>query len=107
MAFITGAAGGRHIPSAVIQVLVAALRRNESPFNALNTSRLHHQLFPNQVEVLPTFDNTTVDSLKSRNHTVVRVEGLQSMAQAIRRLANGTFWAASEPAQLQSGGYAL
>jgi gamma-glutamyltranspeptidase len=83
------------------------LDNNASPFVSLNTSRLHHQLFPNWIEVPPSFNNNTISFLETNNHRIVRVEQYQSAAQAIARLRNGTFWAASEPMQLQSGAFGV
>lgn len=107
IAVIVGATGGSHIPSAVLQTLIPALDNHKSPRGSLDTPRLHNQLFPDQVEVPPSFDNETIAFLKSRNHNIVRVEQYQSAAHAIARLANGTFRAAGEPIQPESGGFGV
>ena len=77
---------------------------------ALAQPRLHDQLIPNQVSFeLPPFgyNNETVAFMKSRGHNVTYIAPGQSTAQGIRRLPNGTFEAAGEPRQLDSGGFAI
>lgn len=78
-----------------------------SAAEALAKPRLHDQLVPNKVTFEYTYDNSTVAFMKSLGHNVSWVAPGQSSAQAIRVLPNGTFDAASEPRQLNSGGYAV
>lgn len=73
---------------------------------ALARPRLHDQLTPNTTSFEYAFDNTTVAALAARGHLPVWVAPGQSTAQGIRRLANGTFEAAGEPRQKNSGGVA-
>ena len=95
---------------------------------ALTQARFHDQLIPNVMSfewavnksgsaagtdvgigtgVVPGFDNRTVAFLKERGHNVTFVPQGQSAAQAIRLLENGTFEAAGEPRQKESGGFAV
>jgi gamma-glutamyltranspeptidase/glutathione hydrolase len=74
---------------------------------AIALPRLHHQLTPNTTFFEYEYDNTTVAALKSRGQIPVWVAPGQSTAQGIRRLENGTFEAASEPRQKNSGGVAF
>jgi gamma-glutamyltranspeptidase/glutathione hydrolase len=104
--FATGAAGGSHIPTTTLQTLIHALDENLSPSLSLARPRLHHQLFPNYVEIPDTYDNATVDFLKSRKHVIERLPEW-SYAQAIFRSQQGLFEAAAEPRQLESGAFAV
>lgn len=78
-----------------------------SPKDALSKPRLHDQLLPNQVSFEYTYDNDTVAFMKGRGHNVTWVAPGDSTAQAIRLLENGTFEAAGEPRQANSGGIAV
>jgi gamma-glutamyltranspeptidase/glutathione hydrolase len=74
---------------------------------ALAMPRLHDQLVPNQVSFEWAYDNATVEYMRLRGHNVTWVGPGQSTAQALRRLGNGTFEAAGEPRQVNSGGFAV
>ncbi|KAK5240429.1 hypothetical protein LTR16_010654, partial [Cryomyces antarcticus] len=67
--------------------------------------RLHDQLIPNQVSFEWGYDNSTVAFMAARGHNVTWIGPGQSTAQALRRLPNGTFEAAGEPRQANSGGF--
>jgi gamma-glutamyltranspeptidase/glutathione hydrolase len=108
--YVIGAAGGSRIITATIQNLVHVLDGNMTAPEALAQPRLHDQLIPNQVSFeLPPFgyNNETVAFMKGRGHNMTYMAPGQSAAQGIRRLPNGTFEAAGEPRQLNSGGYAI
>lgn len=105
--YVIGAAGGSRIITATIQNLVHVLDQNMTAPNALAQPRLHDQLIPNQVTFEYAYDNATVAFMKGRGHNVSWIAPGQSTAQGIRRLPNGTFEAAGEPRQLNSGGFAI
>lgn len=104
--FVIGAAGGSRIITANIQNLINVLDRNLTAPQALAQPRLHDQLIPNQVSFEYTYNNQTTAFMRSLGHNVTFIAPGQSAAQGIRRLPNGTFEAAGEPRQLNSGGYA-
>ncbi|KAJ5336310.1 hypothetical protein MYU51_012367 [Penicillium brevicompactum] len=106
VAYVTGAAGGSHIPSAVLQSVIYALDQNLSPKDALAGPRLHNQLSPNFVEAPHAYNNETVYYLQEKEHSVERLD-IQSWAQAISRAQDGKFTAASEPFQEQSDAFAI
>jgi len=68
---------------------------------------MHDQLSPDYITFEYAYDNSTVAFLKSLGHGVMWTAPGSSTAQALRRLQNGTFEAAGEPRQLNSGGYAI
>lgn len=102
-----GAAGGSRIITATIQNVFHMLDEDLTALEALKKPRLHDQLVPNTVSFEYSYDNTTTAYMKERGHNVTWVAEGQSSAQAIRRLGNGTFEAAGEPRQKNSGGYAI
>ncbi|KAF4215037.1 hypothetical protein CNMCM8980_008788 [Aspergillus fumigatiaffinis] len=105
--FLAGSAGGSRIITATVQNIIRVIDQGLSAAQALAQPRLHDQLIPNQVSFEYTYDNSTVDFMKSRGHNVTWVAPGQSTAQAIRVLPNGTFDAAGEPRQLDSGGFSI
>lgn len=107
LSFVVGAAGGSRIITATIQNIIHAVDQGMSAAEALAQPRLHDQLVPNQVSFEYAYDNATVAFMRSRGHNVTWVAPGESTAQAIRVLPNGTFDAAGEPRQQNSGGFAV
>ena len=105
--FVVAAAGGSRIITATLQNLWHVLDQNMTAPEALAMPRLHDQLVPNQVSFEYAYNNDTVAFMKSRGHNVTWIAPGQSTAQSLRRLGNGTFEAAGEPRQVNSGGFAV
>ncbi|KAH8731432.1 gamma-glutamyltranspeptidase-like protein [Phaeosphaeriaceae sp. PMI808] len=102
-----GAAGGSRIITATIQNLLHILDGNLTTAQALAKPRIHDQLTPAQVSFEWDFNNGTTAFLKQLGANVTWVAPGSSTAQGLRRLLNGTFEAASEPRQQNSGGFAV
>ncbi|KAL7774808.1 hypothetical protein CFE70_005723 [Pyrenophora teres f. teres 0-1] len=102
-----GAAGGSRIITATVQNLIHILDGNMTTAEALAAPRMHDQLMPAQVSFEYGFDNRTTAFLKSLGANVTWNGSTGSSAQGLRRLANGTFEAAGEPRQKNSGGVAV
>lgn len=100
----TGAAGGSQIITSTVQNVWHVLDQKLSIAQALAQARLHDQLSPNVVQFEYTYNNDTVDFLKSRGSNVTWVAPGGSTAQGLTRLTNGSFEAAGEPRQHDSGG---
>ena len=75
--------------------------------DALAQPRIHDQLVPARTTFEYAFDNATVSFLQELGHNVSWVAPGQSSAQGLRLLGNGTFEAAGEPRQKNSGGFAV
>ncbi|KAM0445415.1 hypothetical protein ACHAQK_001621 [Fusarium lateritium] len=105
VSLVTGAAGGSRIITATAQVIMNALDKNMTVEEALAAPRLHDQLVPRQVTFEYKFDNSTVAYLKEIGNNVTWVAPGQSTAHALRRLTDGSFEAAGEPRQANSGGF--
>ena len=105
--FVVAAAGGSRIITATLQQLWHVLDQNMTAPEALAMPRLHDQLVPNQVNFEYAYDNETVAFMVSRGHNVTWVAPGVSSAQSLRLMSNGTFEAAGEPRQLNSGGLAV
>jgi len=102
-----GAAGGSRIITATIQNLIHILDGGMTTAEALAQPRIHDQLVPAQVSFEYAFNNGTTAFLKQLGANVTWVAPGQSTAQGLRRLPNGTFEAAGEPRQKNSGGFAV
>ncbi|KAM3414486.1 Glutathione hydrolase [Cercospora zeina] len=105
--FVTAAAGGSRILTATVQTLWNVLDKNATSAESLAAPRLHDQLVPNRVSFEYAYDNQTVAYLASLGSNVTWVAPGGSSAQCLRRLSNGTFEAAGEPRQADSGGVAV
>ncbi|KAL2822689.1 nucleophile aminohydrolase [Aspergillus cavernicola] len=105
--FVAGSAGGSRIITATVQNIIHAIDEGLSAAEALAKPRLHDQLIPNRVAFEYAYDNETVAFMESRGHNVTWMAPGTSTAQAIRVLPNGTFDAAGEPRQFDSGGFAV
>ncbi|KAL3440011.1 gamma-glutamyltranspeptidase-domain-containing protein [Aspergillus insuetus] len=104
---IAGSAGGSRIITATVQNIIHAIDEGLSAAETLARPRLHDQLVPNHVQFEYGFDNSTVEFMRERGHNVTWMAPGTSTAQAIRVSVNGTFDAAGEPRQRDSGGFAI
>ncbi|KAH7408053.1 gamma-glutamyltranspeptidase [Cadophora sp. MPI-SDFR-AT-0126] len=102
-----GAAGGSRIITSTVQAIWHVLDHNMSLPDAIKEPRMHDQLMPAATTFEYLFDNSTVEGMRERGHNVTWVRPGYSAVQGVRRLWNGTFEAASEPRQLNSGGLAV
>ncbi|KAL3426640.1 gamma-glutamyltranspeptidase [Phlyctema vagabunda] len=108
-------AGGSRIITEVIQHLWHVLDQNKTSAEALAEPRMHDQLSPDTVSFeyasetygIKGYDNGTTSYLKSLGANVAFVAVGSTTAQGLRLLPNGTFEAASEPRQLNSGGFVI
>ncbi len=105
--YVVGAAGGSRIITATLQNVWHVLEHGMTPIDALAAPRLHDQLVPNNCFFEWAYDNVTVDFMRSRAHNVTWMAPGSSTAQSLRLLPNGTFEAAGEPRQINSGGYVV
>lgn len=102
-----GAAGGSRIPTSTVLSIWHVLDHNMSLPEALSEARFHDQLLPARTTFEWEFRNQTVEVLREMGHNVTWVGGHESAVQGVRWLANGTFEAAGEPRQRNSGGLAV
>ncbi|KAK0706497.1 gamma-glutamyltranspeptidase [Lasiosphaeria miniovina] len=102
--FAAGAAGGSRIISATTLIAWNVLQAGMGMGEAVAAPRLHDQLMPDVLLVEDGFDRAVFAALASRHHNATWMGPGASSAQAVMRLWNGTFDAASEPRQRNSGG---
>ncbi|RYP50076.1 hypothetical protein DL769_011003 [Monosporascus sp. CRB-8-3] len=105
--YAIGAAGGSRIITATLQNIHFVIDRGMTAAEALTEPRLHDQLSPNWATLEWAYDNGTAAYLSSLGHNVTWTQPGSSAAQGLRLLPNGTFEAAGEPRQKNSGGFAV
>ena len=102
-----GAAGGSRIISATTLALWHAIEHEMTMKQALLERRVHDQVLPNTLLLEYDFDNRTAAALIDKGHNVTWVQPGLSAVQAIRRLDDASFEAASEPRQRNSAGLSI
>lgn len=105
--FVSGASGGSRIITATLQSVINVIDRGMGPLHAISEPRFHDQLIPNNAAFEDAFDHDTIEFMRGRGHNITGLPTGLSAVQCIRLLPNGTFEAASEPRQRNSGGYAI
>ena len=105
--YVVASAGGSRIITATLQNIWHVLDQNMTAPQALAKPRFHDQLEPNEILFEWAYNNETIDFMRSRGHNCTEMAPGSSSSQSLRRLENGTFEAAGEPRQLNSGGYAI
>jgi gamma-glutamyltranspeptidase/glutathione hydrolase len=102
-----GAAGGSRIITSTVQSVWHVLDHGMTLPEALRQPRIHDQLLPARTTFEYSYDNATVESMRERGHNITWVGERESAVQGVRVLGDGTFEAASEPRQLNSGGLSI
>src|SRR5262249_30878296 len=92
-AFVTGAPGGSHIITTVLNVLVNAIDFKKSIAEAVAAPRVHHQWLPDEVVVERTLPAATIRALEARGHKV-HVGRTSGSANSIAVTAAGVVGAA-------------
>lgn len=92
-----GAAGSTRIYTATLQTILNALDYSSEFKNvsaAIESSRAHHQLYPNVADLDSGYAQDLVDGLIQRGHnvTVHDINEITSSVQAIQQSADGTIW---------------
>ncbi|KAL9577084.1 MAG: hypothetical protein Q9212_006601 [Teloschistes hypoglaucus] len=101
---ILGSAGGSRIITAVVQTALHMLLYNRTAQKAIQKPRLHDQLLPDSTFFEWDFDNSTVESMREKGHTVVRLPPGSSSAVVVGRTRDGIFEAVAEVRQKNSAG---
>lgn len=96
---VTGAAGGSRIISVTAQVIMDLLLFKLNPIKAMVDSRIHHQLFPNELVVDNETSTELIEGLIEYGHKVVVLppDTALTSLQLIMRRKNGDIWALSDP----------
>ena len=79
---VTGSPGGRTIPNTTLWVILNVLEFGLSPREAVDGLRTHHQWFPDTLALEGTWEDTTLEALKTMGYKL-RTGGIQGDAHTI------------------------
>lgn len=68
---VVGTPGGTTIPTSVFQTIVNIIDFKQSPLDAVNNPKFHHQWMPDVIMVESTFPTTVIDELKKMGYTTM------------------------------------
>lgn len=77
---ILGGAGGKMIPTSVIQVILYYVYLNQSLQSSIDMKRLHHQLEPMTVRHENGYNSKILDYLSGKGHELTEAEPLSGFA---------------------------
>ena len=103
--FATGSPGGSRIITSVLQMLVNVIDHGMNMAEASSAPRMHHQWFPDVLQLESGFSPDTVRLLRERGHEVRDTRySMGSLQTAGYR--DGVFRGASDPRRPNAGSYA-
>lgn len=94
--FSAGSPGGSRIITAVLQMIVNVIDHNRGLAEALALPRIHHQWFPDKLQVESGHSPDTLAILRERGHDVTNVQSTFTSLQAVG-FEDGLFQGASDP----------
>jgi gamma-glutamyltranspeptidase/glutathione hydrolase len=99
--FATGSPGGSRIITSVLQMLINVLDHGMNIADASHVPRLHHQWYPDTLELESGFSADTVMELERRGHQVETADAMGSLQTTMFR--DGLFLGASDPRRPPAG----
>ena len=94
--FATGSPGGSRIITSVLQMIVNVIDHGMNLAEAVNAPRMHHQWFPDVLQLESGFSPDTVELLRARGHEVQASRSSMGSVQAVG-IRDGVFRGASDP----------
>lgn len=98
---VTGSPGGSRIITTVLQILVNVIDHELNIAQATHMPRIHHQWFPDRLELEPGFSPDTINILKAKGHPIKTGRSMGSVQSVMWR--NGLFFGASDPRRPDAG----
>lgn len=99
--FATGSPGGSRIISAVLQVIVNAIDHDMNLAEAATAPRMHHQWYPDMLQVETGFSPDTIKLLEARGHDVQERRAMGSIQTV--GIRDGVYRGASDPRRPEAG----
>jgi len=100
--FATGSPGGSKIITAVLQMIVNVIDHGMNIADAAHRSRVHHQWYPDRLQVEADISPDTIRLLEARGHKVVQSKSMYSSLQTVA-FRDGLFRGASDPRRPHAG----
>ena len=94
--FATGSPGGSRIISTVLQMIVNVIDHQQGIADATNKARMHHQWYPDVLQVEAGYGPDTIRLLRARGHEVKVTNTLYTSLQTVA-LRDGLIQGASDP----------
>ena len=94
--FATGSPGGSRIITSVLQMIVNVIDHGMNLAEAVNAPRMHHQWFPDVLQLESGFSPDTVELLRARGHEIQDSRSSMGSVQAVG-IRDGVFRGASDP----------
>jgi gamma-glutamyltranspeptidase/glutathione hydrolase len=92
---VTGSPGGSRIISSVLQIIMNVIDYGMNLAEATNSVRIHHQGFPDELQVEKDLNGDTIRLLKEKGHKVI-IKSAMGSTQSIM-LKDGILSGASDP----------
>ena len=100
--FATGSPGGSRIITSVLQMIVNVLDHGMNLAEAGSAPRMHHQWFPDRLQLESGFSPDTIRILKERGHTITGASYSMGSLQTVG-FKDGVFRGASDPRRPNAG----
>ena len=100
--FATGSPGGARIITAVLQMIINVIDHGMNIADAANWPRIHHQWFPDELEIETGLGVDTIRLLEARGHTV-EIRGSTGTSLQSVSYRDGFFRGASDPRRPNAG----
>ena len=100
--FATGSPGGSRIISSVLQMVVNVIDHGMNLADASNQPRMHHQWYPDELELESGFSPDTIRLLEARGHKVTAGSSSMGSVQSVAE-KDGLFHGDSDPRRPNSG----
>ncbi|MEL7185885.1 MAG: gamma-glutamyltransferase, partial [Pseudomonadota bacterium] len=99
--FATGSPGGSRIISSVLQVIVNAIDHEMNLAEAGTAPRMHHQWYPDVLQMESGFSPDTIKLLKARGHEIQERRAMGSIQSV--GIRDGVYRGASDPRRPNAG----
>ena len=103
--FATGSPGGSRIITSVLQMIVNVIDHGMNLAEAASAPRMHHQWFPDVLQLESGFSPDTIRILRERGHVVQDSRFSMGSLQTVG-FRDGVFRGASDPRRPNAGSYA-
>lgn len=98
----TGSPGGSRIISAVMQMLVNVIDHGMNIADATDAPRIHHQWYPDELQLEPGISPDTIALLKAKGHAIGNSSWAVGSLQSVARKGK-MFYGASDPRRPAAG----
>ena len=103
--FATGSPGGSRIITTVLQMIVNVVDHDMNIAEASAAPRMHHQWYPDKLQLEDGFSPDTIRILEARGHTIASSQFSMGSLQTVS-LRDGVFRGASDPRRPNAGSIA-